>query len=109
MAKKEDLKSLKKEVNSLKEKRKKNEPEMNLNLNLVEKLEKMELFQEKLENQMSDFEAKILSKIKNMGENESDLDAVRSLIDQMTLNIKQESGQTIKKLREKVPVVTRAA
>ena len=37
-----------------------------------------------------------------MGENENDTEAIRSLINQMEMNIKQESGQTIKKLREKV-------
>ena len=104
MAKKEDLKSLKKELGILKEKTKEIQKEASgASLPpLIEKLDKMEIFQENLENKIKDFEAKILTKLKHMGETETDLGAVRSLIEQTSMNLRQETGQTVKKLREKV-------
>ena len=91
MAKKDDVKSLKKDISSLKEKHKSSkDPES-----------QMEEYIKTVNKRIDEFEAHVNKSISSFSPSD-DLPALKMLLETTAANLRQENNQTVKKLREKV-------
>ena len=91
MAKKDDVKSLKKDLSSLKEKHKSaKDPES-----------QMEEYIKTVNKRIDEFESHVNKSISSFSATD-DLPALKMLLETTAANLRQENNQTLKKLREKV-------